>query len=68
LKIKVNTRPPNIIAYNEAPSEATTARTFQKAVGCSFEEAKYYISECKGDYKQALVLYQADVAWEKKAR
>jgi len=68
LKIRVDKTPPAMLIYNDAPSTGTTARTFQKAAGCSFEEANYYISECGGDFKAALELYKSDISWEKKSR
>jgi len=66
LKIKVTKKPTAILSYQESPSEGITARSFVKATGCSFEEAKYYISESDGDFKQAVDLYNADLQWEKK--
>jgi len=68
LKIKVDKQPPAIVSYLNTPTEGITARAFMKALGCSMEEAKYYISETDGDFKASVELYYSDIEWEKKGR
>jgi len=68
LKIKVDKQPTSILSYQNSPTEGLTARAFMKAVGCSMEEAKYYVSETDGDFRAAVELYNSDMEWEKKRK
>jgi len=68
LKIKVDKQPNSILSYQNTPTEGLTARAFMKTVGCSMEEAKYYVSETEGDFKAAVELYNSDIEWERKGK
>jgi len=56
--------PPQLIA---PPTNKSKIISFQKRVGCTIEEARYYMEECECDEEKALQAYEEEKRWEKQA-